>query len=155
LTVNKYKLKGFKMFFYINGHTDLLPEVEPGIHLDLGWRSMEIGHCKLYYKGYTDKGNLEDQVNLIYYGLRPAGIWTVIEQHSDGHVLLSPHYRPYPLYKKDKVFTNLHQSDWEQIPTSLIVDEITPNKITLDEAPVQILSILKEKASQAMWNGLL
>ena len=132
------------MFFYINGYTDLLPEVEPGIHLDKGWRTMEIGHCKLYYKGYTDKGNLEDQVNLIYYGARPSGIWTVIEQHSDGHVLLSPNYRPYPLYKKDKTLTNIHQSDWEEIPTALLVDKISPNKITLDEAAEQILVILKE-----------
>lgn len=143
------------MFFYINGYTDLLPEVEPGIHLDLGWRTMEIGHCKLYYKGYTDKGNLEDQVNLIYYGARPSGIWTVIEQHSDGHVLITPKYRPYPLYKQSKVLTNTYQSEWEEIPTLLLVEEIPTEKITLDQAAVQILDILKENIQNILDNNKL
>jgi hypothetical protein len=116
---------------------------------------MEIGHCKLYYKGYTDKGNLEDQVNLIYYGLRPAGIWTVIEQHSDGHILLSPNYRPYPLYTKDKVSTNLPVDDYELHQTSIIVEEILPDKITLDEAAIQILAILKENIQNILDNNKL
>ena len=143
------------MFFYINGHTDLLPEVDPGIHLDAGWRSMEIGHCKLYYKGYTDKGNLEDQVNLIYYGARPSGIWTVIEQHSDGHVIITPKYRPYPLYTKDKVSTNLPLDDYTLVPTLLLVEEIPEEKITIDEAAVQILDILKENIQNILDNNKL
>jgi hypothetical protein len=141
------------MFFYLNGHTDLLPEVEPGLHLDAGWSSMEIGHCKLYYKGYTDKGNLENQVNLIYYGARPTGIWAVIEAHSDGHVILSPNYRPYPLYKKDKILTNLPHEPWPTVPNFISREEVPTIKLTLDQAAEQILIILKENIQNILENN--
>jgi hypothetical protein len=92
---------------------------------------------------------------LIYYGARPSGIWTVIEQHSDGHVLLSPTYRPYPLYTKDKVSTNLPLDDFELQQTSIVVEEISPDKITLDQAAEQILAILKENIQNILDNNKL
>jgi len=143
------------MFFCINASTDLLPQVEPGLYLDEGWHSMEVGHCKLYYKGYTDQGDLAEQVNLIYYGVRPPGIWAVIEAHSDGHVVHTPNYRAYPLYKKGKAFTNIHHPDWEHLSTSVTAEEISPDKITLDVAVDKILEILTENIQNILVHNKL
>lgn len=130
------------MFFHLNGYTDILPEVEPGLHLDEGWRFEQLNHSRLYYKGYTDSGTLADNLVKIYYGQRPAGIWAVVEARSDTHAVYTPRFRGFPLYQRDKVVTNLALPDLDFLPSKQNI-EFSTDTITIDEAATQIGSVLR------------
>ena len=138
------------MFFYLNSHTDLLSEIKPGLHLDAGWSHLQLNHISLYYKGYLNQGNLADEVVNIYYGARPEGIWTVIEDRSDHHGIYTPEYRPYPLYEKEHVLTNIPQDNWLHVIPNTVLREPNAENISLEQAAEQILEILRQNISNIL-----
>ena len=130
------------MFFYI-GKDCPIKSVEKktdNIFLDQGWQKYTENNNDYWYKGYSTDCVLQDNVDKIIKGYKPAGKWAVIS--SSGNIY-HPVLRGFPLYSNGQHITNIPLDNFEYVSYDTLKITKTDN-ITLEQASEKINEILKE-----------
>lgn len=92
------------MFFYIgNNNDEYLTKVHDNLYLDDGWKRIN----DTWYKGYVLNSNLESELENIYNGYKPKGIWCVIRVINSKYDIYYPHPRGFTLYQNNNDLTNI------------------------------------------------
>ena len=124
------------MFFYIGKHCNLLTQVNDNLHLDKGWSKKD----NIYYKGYSCECSIGESIDDIVNGYKPNGIWIVINNKTVYHSTL----RGFPLYQKDKDFTNIPNLKNFDLVYDKINWSSNYDELSLDEVTQKVFNILIE-----------
>jgi hypothetical protein len=130
------------MFFYLGNDCDLLTKQRENLFTDLGWKQQN----DVYYKGYCLDYNIDNNIDKILNGDRPQGIYAVIQNNS----IFYPKVRPFPLYKKDNVLTNLKLNGLVEVPVSKY--KLPRGSKSLDVVVTEIIKVLVDNLSKVELN---
>jgi hypothetical protein len=131
------------MFFYLGNDCDLLTKQRENLFTDLGWKRQN----DVYYKGYCLDYNIDDNIDKILDGDRPQGIYTVIKDTN----IFYPRIRPFPIYKKDNILTNLKLDNFIEVPVSKVY-KLPKGSKSLDVVVAEIIKILVDNLSKVELN---
>jgi len=139
------------------------------IDTDNGWQSSEHESTLFIYKGYTDQGNLDQQLLTIDNTALGNFCIIAIDQAQKTIRLITDRYRSFPIYfENQQVITNLTQlvntawtdsmveSDFDLNITEHKVDvigSIDPSELSYKSALEQVDNILFEKTKQFVANN--
>lgn len=124
------------MFFYIGKNCELLVQVDDNLYLDKGWSKKG----NVYYKGYSCECSIGESIDDIIHGYKPNGIWAVIYNNHVYHSTL----RGFPLYQKDKDFTNIPNLENFNIVYDDLNWTLDYNELSIVEVTEKVLSVLTE-----------